>query len=64
MDNINNFEDLYSTITKCKKIIDLQEQLIKNQDVMISNLNTRVDILNEIITKQNTMIELLNKRNA
>lgn len=64
MDNINNFDDVYSTISKCKKIIDLQEQLIKNQDIMISNLNTRVDILSEIIAKQDRMIELLNKRNA
>lgn len=61
--NVDDFNSIYGYISKNKTIIELQDKIIENQTEMIKNLEHKIELYEEIINKQDQLIEVL-KGNA
>ena len=61
--NVEDFNSIYSYISKNETIIELQDKIIENQTEMIANLEHKIELYEEIVNKQDQLIEVL-KGNA
>lgn len=61
--NVEDFNSIYGYISKNKTIIELQDKIIENQTEMIANLEHKIGLYEEIVEKQDQLIEVL-KGNA
>jgi hypothetical protein len=60
---IDDFNSIYGYISKNKTIIELQDKIIENQTEMIANLEHKIELYEEIVKRQDQLIEIL-KDNA
>lgn len=61
--NVDDFNSIYVYISKNKTIIELQDKIIENQTEMIANLEHKIELYEEIVKRQDQLIEIL-KDNA
>lgn len=61
--NVDDFNSIYGYISKNKTIIELQDKIIENQTEMIANLEHKIELYEEIVKRQDQLIEIL-KDNA